>query len=73
MPPQGLRELIGRAMIDPEFLADLERSPDTVLAQFRLSDEESKAVRRALVHLTKTPPSKRARELHSALIRRVAT
>ena len=73
MPPQGLRELVGRAMIDPEFLADLERSPDTVLAQFRLTDEESQAVRRALLHLMKTPQNKRAHELHSALIRRVAT
>jgi hypothetical protein len=71
--PQGLRELVGRAMIDPDFLVNLERSPDTVLAQFRLTDEESKAVRRALVRLKKTPQNKRAHELHSALIRRVAT
>jgi hypothetical protein len=70
---QGLRELVGRAMIDPEFLASLERSPDTVLAQFRLTDEEAKTVRAALHRLTKTPQGKRARELHSALIRRVAT
>jgi hypothetical protein len=71
--PQGLRDLIGRAMIDPEFLADLQQSPDTVLAQFHLTAAEATAVRRALRHLAQTPPSKRARELHSALIRRVAT
>ena len=70
---QGLRELIGRAMIDPEFVADLQRSPDTVLAQFQLSDDERKAVVQALVRLAQTPPNHRAKEFHSALIRRVAT
>lgn len=70
---KGLRELVGRAMIDPEFMADLQRSPDTVLAQFQLNADESKAVRNALLHLAKTPAHKRARELHTALIRRVAT
>ena len=70
---QGLRDLIGRAMIDPEFVADLERSPDTILAQFQLSDDERKAVRHAILRLAETPRSQRAREFHSALIRRVAT
>ena len=70
---QGLRELIGRAMIDGEFMADLQRSPDTVLAQFQLNADESTAVRQALLHLAQTPPHARARELHTALIRRVAT
>jgi hypothetical protein len=70
---QGLRELVGRAMIDPDFMADLQRSPDTVLAQFQLSASETEAVRQALVHLAKTPAQTRARELHTALIRRVAT
>ena len=70
---QGLRELIGRAMIDPEFMADLQRSPETVLAQFQLNTDESTAVRHALLRLAQTPAHKRARELHTALIRRVAT
>ena len=70
---KGLRELIGRAMIDPEFVADLERSPDTVLAQFQLTEDERAAVSHALVRLAQTPAHQRAREFHSALIRRVAT
>lgn len=70
---QGLRELIGRAMIDPEFVAELERSPDAILAQFLLTDDECTAVRHALVRLAQTPRHQRAREFHSALIRRVAT
>ena len=70
---QGLRDLVGRAMIDPEFMADLERSPETVLAQFQLTADETTAVRRALRRLAQTPARKRAQDLHSALIRRVAT
>ena len=70
---KGLRELIGRAMVDPEFMADLERAPDRVLAQFQLSADETTAVRQALRHLAQTPAHKRAGELHTALIRRVAT
>jgi hypothetical protein len=70
---QGLRDLIGRAMIDPEFVADLLRSPETVLAQFQLTDDERTAIGHAILHLAQTPPHQRAREFHSALIRRVAT
>ena len=46
--PQGLRELVGRAMIDPEFLADLQRAPDAMLAEFQLSDDERTTVAQAL-------------------------
>ena len=69
----GLRDLVGRAMIDPDFMADLERSPDTVLAQFQLTADETTAVRQALRRLAQTPPHQRASDLHTALIRRVST
>ena len=36
---QRLVELVGRVMIDPDFLADLQRSPETVLAQYELNDD----------------------------------
>ncbi len=70
---QGLRELIGRAMIDPDFLGDLQRAPDTVLEDFQLSPEERATVRQALVRLARTPSHQRAHALRNALIRRVAT
>lgn len=70
---QGLRELVGRAMIDPDFLADLQRAPDVVLAQYELSDEERATVRQALARLVATPSGQRAHALRNALIRRVAT
>ncbi len=68
-----LPELVGRAMIDPEFLADLQRAPDAVLAQFELSDAERQTVGRALRQLAETPPRQRAAVLKTALLRRVAT
>lgn len=71
--PQTLRELVGRAMIDPEFLADLQRSPETVLAQFELNDDERATVLSALVRLAKTPAHQRVHALRTALLKRVAT
>ena len=44
----GIRELVGRAMIEKEFLAELVRDPETVLARFELDDDERKAVMQAV-------------------------
>ena len=60
-------------MIDPDFLADLQRAPETVLAQYELNDDERATVLRALARLAQTPPNQRAQAVQSALIRRVAT
>jgi hypothetical protein len=68
-----LVELVGRVMIDPDFLADLQRSPETVLAQYELNDDERRTVLGALARLGKTPSAVRAQEFRTALIRRVAT
>jgi hypothetical protein len=70
---QRLPELIGRAMIDPDFLADLQRSPDTVLAEYELSADERSTVLGAIARLDKAPARERAQAFRSALIRRVAT
>jgi hypothetical protein len=69
----GLRELIGRAMIDPAFLASLQRAPDAVLSEYELTVDERATVEQALTRLIQTPPSQRAHALHNALLRRVAT
>lgn len=68
-----LPELVGRAMIDPDFLADLQRSPDTVLSEYELSADERSTVLGAIARLGKTPVRERAQAFRSALIRRVAT
>lgn len=69
---QRLQELVGRAMTDPEFLAELQRSPATVLAGYDLNDDERAAVLQALERLAGTP-GQRAHALRVALLRRVAT
>jgi hypothetical protein len=70
---QRLPELVGRAMIDPDFLADLQRSPETVLAQYELNEDERSTVLRALARLAAAPAGTGAQEFRTALIRRVAT
>jgi hypothetical protein len=70
---QGLRELVGRAMVDPDFLVELQRSPSPLLAQYELSDAERATILQALVRLAKTPARQRLHEFRNALLRRVAT
>lgn len=70
---QGLRELVGRVMIDPEFLAELQRSPEPLLAQYQLTDAERAIVDLALARLARTPVSERRRQFRNTLISRVAT
>src|SRR5262245_24255102 len=44
---QGLRELVGRVMIDPEFLAELQRAPASLLEPYE--QEQSECARVVLV------------------------
>ena len=60
-------------MIDADFLADLQRAPETVLAQYELSATERATVEQALARLARTPSHQRAHALRTALIQRVAT
>src|SRR5262245_4271281 len=70
---QGLRELVGRVMIDPEFLAELQRAPEPLLAQYELTEAERATVELALARLAQTPVSERRRQFSNTLISRVAT
>ena len=70
---QGLRELVGRVMIDPEFLVELQRAPESLLAQYELSNSERAIVELALARLAQTPLSERRRQFSNTLISRVAT
>jgi len=60
-------------MIDPDFLADLQRAPEPILAEYELSDDERATVLSALARLGQTSANHRASEFRTALIRRVAT
>ncbi|PYM36828.1 MAG: hypothetical protein DME15_02655 [Candidatus Rokuibacteriota bacterium] len=70
---QGLRDLVGRAMIDPDFLVELQSSPATLLAEYELNDDERATILQALARLAKTPARQRRHEFQNALIRRVST
>ena len=65
MPPR-LPELVGRLMVDPEFVAEVLRAPDAILGKYELTDEERVAVRQALDRLGETPPNRRANTLRVA-------
>ncbi len=73
MPTQGMRELVGRAMVDAEFFDRLVRSPETVLAGYELDDAERTAVLQALRRLASTPTTRRAGAFQAAMVRRLAT
>lgn len=70
---QGLKELVGRVLLDPEFLAELQRAPEPVLARYELNDDERAKIRQALARLASTPSHERRHAFRNALIRRVAT
>ena len=60
-------------MVDPEFLAALQRSPESILAEYELNDDERSVVLRALARLAQMPAAQRDHALRTALLRRVAT
>jgi hypothetical protein len=72
MPPR-LPELVGRLMVDPEFVAEVLRTPDAILGQYELTNEERVAVRQALDRLGDSPPNRRANALRTVLLKRVST
>lgn len=69
----GIRELIGRAMIEKEFLAELVRDPETVLAGFDLDTEERTALMQAVARTGSVSATERAQVFQSILMKRWAT
>ena len=73
MGQQGIVELVGRVMIDPDFLAELVRAPEVLLDQYVLSQEERTAILQAVAKLGSAPAHEHARALTAALVKRWAT
>jgi hypothetical protein len=73
MARPGIRDLVGRAMIDRDFLADLVRDPALMLAEFDLSSEERAAIMQAVGKTKGTTERERARALQVVLMKRWAT
>ena len=69
----GIRDLVGRAMIDKEFIGELVRDPETVLAGYELSPEERAAIMQAVGRTTSVSDRERARALQVVLMKRWAT
>ena len=70
---EGIRDLVGRAMIDRGFLAELIRDPQAVLAAFDLSADERAAIMRAVHGSANHSEKERALALQIVLMKRWAT
>ena len=73
MERPGIRELVGRAMLDKEFLAELVRDPSAVLAGYGLEAEERAAGMKAVARTGKTSDAERTRALQTIMMKRWAT
>ncbi len=73
MSRPGIRELIGRVMVDEGFREALLRDPNAVLEDFDLGTEERAAVMKAITQNRDAPHGELRRALHAALIKRWAT
>jgi hypothetical protein len=69
----GIRELIGRVMVDEGFREALLHDPNAVLEDFDLGTEERAAVMKAITQNRDAPRGELRRALHAALIKRWAT
>jgi hypothetical protein len=73
MGQPGIKDLVGRVMIDREFLADLVRDPDTILAAYELTAEERTQIMKAVARTGHGSETERAREFRSLMMKRWAT
>ena len=73
MARPGIRELVGRAMIDQDFLAEFRRAPEAVMAEYELNQEEREALRHAVAKLGSLPSHQHSRALQAVLVKRLAT
>jgi len=69
----GIRDLVGRAMIDKKFLTDLVRDPLTMLADYDLSTDEKNAIMQAVGRKENVSDQERARDLQHVMMKRWAT
>ena len=73
MAGKAIQDLVGRVMIDREFLAQLTREPDVILAGYELTAEERAVIMQALGRGAHVSEDERAHALQNALLKRWAT
>jgi hypothetical protein len=72
MTGQTIQDLVGRVMIDREFLADLVRDPEGILAGYDLTAEERAVIMHALGHAPLVSEHDRAEFLQNVMLKRWA-
>lgn len=72
MEPQGFRDLVGRIMIDPDFLHELVRDPVATLAEYTLSADERSTVLQAIGRAGEAPTPERLRAVKAVMMKRWA-
>jgi hypothetical protein len=73
MDRPGIRDLVGRAMIDKQFIAALVSDPHAVLAEFDLNGEERAAIMQAIGRASGASEQQQAHALQNVLMKRWAT
>jgi hypothetical protein len=69
----GIRDLVGRAMVDKGFLAELVRDPARVLAEYDLTAEERAVILQAVSRAGNVSERERTRALQHVMVKRWAT
>jgi len=72
MMGQTIQDLVGRVMIDREFLADLVRDPDGILAGYDLTADERAVILQALGRAPLVSDRERAELLQDVMLKRWA-
>ena len=73
MTGKAIQDLVGRVMIDRDFLADLVRDPDGVLAGYELTAEERSVILLAVGRGDHASEQERAHALELVMLKRWAT
>jgi hypothetical protein len=73
MTGKAIQDLVGRVMIDRDFLADLVRDPDAILSAYELTTEERSVILLAIGRGTHCSEEERAHALELVMLKRWAT
>ena len=73
MTGKAIQDLVGRVMVDREFLAQLARDPDIILAGYELTAEERAVIMQALGRGAYVSDEERAHALQNVMLKRWAT
>ena len=73
MMGKTIQDLVGRVMIDREFLARLVRDPDGALAGYELTPDEREVIMHALSRGVHASDDERAHVLENVMLKRWAT